>query len=295
MDDIICVVGLRHVYGYLRWFLFANQLLLSVTIVPMSFFKGFTTLWRDSPKKFFYYYWAVLKQRIVDRIAMFQMSVQLRGGITKKFRRPDFKPTRKGVVEEALKLHAIMSHSVANGGKAERVQLAKICTPKLYRSLLAVIEARPAGKTYRWERVKLLRRLPFFPSWTRKPFWPRVVDFKWTEMPLGAGIDIKFRQAVVGIKSRQRLTQLNERGKPVGAPKEMELTEYLVLWRQVQNETQTLGPWLLSGTVQETGYEELKSEQDQIKLLSQLVTEQNLEENKKVAEAKGQKRTAGAS
>lgn len=217
------------------------------------------------------YLWTVLKAKLRDRLGIMQYSIRAKGGLFKKYRRPQFKPTRKGIVEEATKLHVLMSRCVAAGGRSHRNELSKICTPKLYSSLLALIDSRPAGKSYKWERLELLGR----------PFWPQVVDYKWSEMPVGPGVSITSRQAVVGIKSRQRLTELNRNGHPVKPPKEMMLTEYLVLWRNVNMDDQTLGPWLISGTLKETTPEEVQEELRTLTSIGNMRAEEALEEQKK--------------
>lgn len=248
-------------------------------------FSGAWNLLSSSPKKFFKYYFAVLKQKITDKFMIMQQSLQVRGGVFGKYRRSDFKPTREGVTEAAVVLHAIMSRCMAAGSPTHRAQLAKICTPKLYASLLAMIESRPPGKSYKWERLGLLG----------KPFWPRIKDYKWTEMPISPQEKINSRQAVVGIKSRQRLTRLNEKNEVMGTPKEMVLTEYLVLWRLVNTETQTLGPWLISGTLKETSFEDLQDELSTVNALTRLRAEDAIESKKKLQELRDGKSTAGTS
>lgn len=103
---------------------------------------------------------------------------------------------------------------------------------------------------------------------------------------MGQGVMLSFRQAVVGIKSRQRLTRLDAKGQVVGTPKEMVLTEYLVLWRRVDEESQSLGPWLISGTLKETTPEQLVEEQAHIKRLAEVTGTAALEASRAKAGAK---------
>lgn len=247
--------------------------------------SGAWNLLSSSPKKFYKYYFAVLKQKLTDRFMMLQQSLQVRGGVFGKYRRPEFKPTRKGIVNEALDLHATMSRCMAGGSPIQQSRLSKICTPKLFASLLAMIESRPSGKSYEWERLEVLGG----------PFWPRIKDYKWTQMPITPQVNINFRQVVVGIKSRQRLTRINEKGKVVGTPKEMVLREYLVLWRNVSPETQTLGPWLISGTLKETSFQDLQDELYTMEALTKLRAEDALKSRKKKLELRDGQSTAGTS
>lgn len=197
------------------------------------------------------------------------MSIQARKAIF-KFTPEYFKATRKGITEVASQLHATMSYCIAGGTPSDQAELARICVPKLQRSLFAVIEARPMGKSYKWERLEILKK-------------PWVVDHKWAELPLGPHTMLNFRQAVVGIKSRQRLTERDAKGRAVGAPREVVLTEYLVLWRKVDMDTMTLGPWKLAGTLKETSFKELNDELQSIKTMADLSVRERLEKQKKQA------------
>lgn len=203
----------------------------------------------------------------------------------KKYRHPQFKASRKGIAQQAAQLHATMSRCVAGGSKRDRAQLEKICTPKLYSSLLALMDSRPMGKVYKWERLALLGR----------PFWPRVLDHKWSEIPVGPNLIINSRQAVVAIKSRQRLSQVDGKGRPVKVPKEMELTEYLVLWRHVNMEAQTLGPWLISGTLKETSPADVQEEVATLTAIGKLRASEALDLQKKRMEQQGGPPAAGTS
>lgn len=216
-----------------------------MTIVHIPVFKGLIK-WKKEPKKFLSYYWSVARQRLGDRIQILQTTNQLKD---KFFSWAKFKASRKGVVEVALSLHADMSQCLAKGGAREKKRLAQICAPKLHRSLLSAIEGRPAGKSYKWEMVKK----------TGSPFWPRIVDHKWAEMDIGMPVPLSFRQAVVGIKSRQRLVELDSKGKEIGR-KEMDLLEYVVLWCKVDKARRTQSDWKIFGTLKQTSYEDLMEE-----------------------------------
>lgn len=199
-------------------------------------------------KEFLRYHWEILKQRFVDRLQLLTHSWATKPKWNKRAR---IRSTNSEIIASARTLHASMSYCLAKGGAAEKAQLAQICVPKLYRSLLSAIENRAPGKSYEWERV----------AETGRPWWPRVVDNKWTETDVG--FKMTFRQAVVGIKSKQRLSELNDKGERVST-KEMELLEYIVLWRQVDPVNLTQSDWQIYGTLKETTYEALMEETDEM-------------------------------
>lgn len=223
----------------------------------------------QAPKRlrdFLTYYAQWAKQRVMDRVQIFQQTQTLKEG--RFWHRATFKASRAGVVDAALDLHAAMSHDLAYGGASEKAHLAQFCVPKLARSLVAAIESRPSGKQYRWERLEL----------TGKPFWPRIVDHKWTEVDLG--VKLSFRQAVVGIQSRQRLTELDAKGRVVSA-KEMELREYVVLWSKVDKINRVMNEWQLYGTLKETTWEDMQKEKDLMKKMTDMYSAKKLQERGK--------------
>lgn len=212
--------------------------------------------------KRFNYYKEVLLQRVTDRVQILSQTWRLKD---KFFSRAKLRADRKGVVDAALKLHAEMSSCLAQGGRADKARLGQICVPKLHRSLLAALETRPKGKSFKWELVGL----------KGKPFWPRIVDHKWTELDIG--VAQCFRQAVVGIKSRQRLTEVDADGKE-GTSKEMDVTEYLVLWRSVNRENLSQSNWKIYGTLKETSYDELLKEKEVIKKMGDMMAKNKIQE-----------------
>ncbi|KAI3398610.1 hypothetical protein diail_8958 [Diaporthe ilicicola] len=226
------------------------------TIVPLPLSKQ-----PRSPKEFLRYQWEILKQRFVDQLQRLMHSWATKPKWNKRAR---LRSSNSEIIAAARNLHASMSSSLAKGGAAEKAQLAKICVPKLYRSLLNAIESRPAGKSYEWERVAETGRL----------WWPRVVDNKWTVMDVG--YKLTFRQAVVGIKSKQRLSELNKRGEKVSV-KEMELLEYIVLWRKVDPENMTQTDWQIYGTLKETTYEAMMEEMNEVNETQKMMAEKKTE------------------
>lgn len=184
------------------------------------------------------------------------------------FSRAKLRAERKGVVEAALKLHAEMSSCLAQGGRADKTRLGQICIPKLHRSLVAAMETRPKGKSFKWQLLEL----------KGKPFWPRIIDHKWTDLDIG--ITQSFRQAVVGIKSRQRLTEVDASGKE-GKSKEMDVTEYLVLWRSINRENLSQSNWKIYGTLKETSFDELLKEKAMIQKMGDIMAKNKVEEAEK--------------
>lgn len=213
------------------------------------------------------YYFGVAKQRLIDRFQIFQTTWSLKD---RWFSFATFKASRKGVVEKALELHAEMSQALAEGGEKAKERLDGICIPKLSRSLMVAIESRPPGRSYKWERVKLVG----------KPFWPRLVDHKWSEMDVG--YMLSFRQAVVGIKSKQRLTELKD-GKEVDF-KEMELLEYVVLWALMDRTNKTQGEWFIYGTLKPTSIKDMETENEMNKKLADILAKDGLEKSREKLE-----------
>lgn len=206
----------------------------------------------------------MLKQRFVDRLQISMNSWQSKPGWTKRAR---IRADRGEIVSAARSLHASMAYCLAKGGPAEQQQLSQICVPKLYRSLVSAIEKRPKGKSYRWERL----------AETGRPWWPRIVDHKWTDMDVG--VKVSFRQAVVGIKSRQRLVELDARGEEVSR-KEMELLEYIVLWRTVDKTNFVQGDWQVYGTLKETTLDDIELELKELHDLQRVSAEMKMEKDK---------------
>lgn len=223
-----------------------------------------------APKEFIRYHWELLKQRFVDHLQRLMNSWATKPKWNKSAR---IRSKNSEIIAAARSLHASMSYCLAKGGAAEKAQLAQICVPKLYRSLLSAIESRPKGKSYEWERV----------AETGRPWWPRVVDNKWTETDVG--YKLTFRQAVVGIKSKQRLTELNARGERV-SQKEMELLEYIVLFRQVDPVNLTQSDWQIYGTLKETTYEAMMEEANEMQEAQKMLAQRKLDTERKALGAR---------
>jgi mitochondrial protein MBA1 len=219
-----------------------------------------------APKDFIRYHWELLKQRSADRLQRFVQSWATK---PKWNERALIRSSNSEIIAAARSLHASMSSCLAKGGAAEKAQLGRICVPKLYRSLLSAVQNRPKGKSYEWERV----------AETGWPRWPRVVDNKWVDVDMG-GTRLMFRQAVVGIKSKQRLSELNARGDRV-SQKERELLEYIVLWRQIHPGNLTQGDWKIFGTLKETTYEDIMQESNEMDEGQRLLNQQKLDKERR--------------
>ncbi|ROW10293.1 hypothetical protein VMCG_01667 [Cytospora schulzeri] len=225
------------------------------TFIPMPLSKR-----PRQPKQIWRYHWEMLKQRFVDRLQIFMNAWQSKPSWTKP---PRLRAKRGEIVAAARDLHATMSYCLAKGGPAEKIQLSQICVPKLSRSLISAIESRPKGKSYMWERLSEPKG--------------RLVDHKWTDMDLG--VKVSFRQAVVGLRSRQRLTELNARGDEV-SHKEMDLTEYIVLWRSVDKANYTQGDWQVYGTLKETTLEDIETELKELDDIQRVSAEAKMEKDR---------------
>lgn len=239
--------------------------LLAGTIVPVPFGKTSDLTWQQQLR-----YWKeVATQRFVDRVAIAQQTWQLKR--ESWYERATFRAPREGIVDAAIELHAEMSRCLAVGGVAEKRRLAQICVPKLHRSLVAAIESRPRGRSYTWKCVSLERS---------SLLWPRLVDHKWTDIDVG--YMQSFRQAVVGVRSKQSLTELDAKGKVVGGTTEKDVTEYLVLWKSVDKESLTQGDWLLYGTLKEMSLNEILEEKETMQTLADAMASDNLQQRKKL-------------
>ncbi|ROV94201.1 hypothetical protein VSDG_05743 [Cytospora chrysosperma] len=240
---------------------YKTAMLAPRTFVPLPLSKR-----PRQPKLIWKYHWNLLKQRFVDRLQIFMNSWQTKPSWRKP---PRLRAKRSGIVAAARALHASMSYCLAKGGPEEKLQLSQICVPKLYRSLISAIESRPKGKSYKWERLGESKG--------------RLVDHKWADMDLG--VEVSFRQAVVGIKSKQRLIELNARGDEVSR-KEMELMEYIVLWRSVDKATFTQGDWQIYGTLKETTLQDIETELQELSDIQRVAAENKLEKDRAALEAK---------
>ncbi|KAI1160207.1 hypothetical protein F5B18DRAFT_654889 [Nemania serpens] len=220
-------------------------LLLPLTIVPPP-------IWRfpRSPAKLGGLIWLLVKNRfqaLRSLVGVYFVSMQTGG-----FSRPRFRARKRGSIPAAKVLHAQMSEAVAAGDKEA---LRQICTPELFQTFAAAIDARPPGVRSQWELVRYDNRL----------LYPRIADFRVTYLPRpGSSKSLRLvKQAVVSLSSVQRLTRYNDaRGGELvpGSERERHLTEHVVLQASVKDGTFEAEPWKVWGTLPEMTYETMRDD-----------------------------------
>lgn len=218
---------------------------VSVTIVPFPILK---TLGKP---RFFWYNWKRLKQHSID---VFQIVLQCLYSTPGWFKWPRITPERAQIKSAAKNLQHALWASMALGNDG-RSTLAKICCPKMYDSLVKVIQTRPKG-----------RNMEFLSPVEVKT--PRIVDHKWVSMNDG-NQTMNTRQAVVRLVTRQQLIYKNDKGEQVGEPKSQTITEHLVLWRTVDMTNFTQGDWLIYGTLKPTTPKDIERDLDMLEELAE--------------------------
>ncbi|TVY87232.1 hypothetical protein LAWI1_G006009 [Lachnellula willkommii] len=148
-----------------------------------------------------------------------------------------FKIKRSKLGPTALALHKQMYSSFAEGDVAT---LRKTCTDGLYETLRARIANRGRGETVQWELVRYNRTA-------------KLVSDRVSRYPIeGAGA----RQSVVRIRSDQRLTRWKGDEMVEGSGKVKSVDEYVVIQKRVVGWKEE--EWMVWGTTQETGIEEVE-------------------------------------
>ncbi|KAI1475057.1 hypothetical protein F4774DRAFT_398645 [Daldinia eschscholtzii] len=207
-------------------------------------------LWRypRQPKKFFQMLWLHIKARYSALWAILSMKVMSQP--TPFISRPLFKFHRAAAIPTAKALHIQMSEAMALGDKET---LRNICTPELFQTLAATIDARPRGIRTEWELV----------CYTSTWLYPRVADWRTGYQPLPNG-DMKIlKQIVVSIASLQRIARYDDtKGgiKVLGSQRVRKMVEHIVLQAGVDKITYEGEPWKIWGTLPETTYEEYTAE-----------------------------------
>ncbi|XMA14789.1 hypothetical protein WAI453_007580 [Rhynchosporium graminicola] len=177
-----------------------------------------------------------LKTRLRDRFSLFVLWVSS-PSVNRKFFTRAIKIQRSAIAPTAVALHRQMYTLFAEGQLAV---LRKMCTDGIYQTFQSRIERRRKGEKVVWELVKYNGG-------------PKLVSHRGAKIPMdGAAI----RQAVVRIRSTQRLTRWVNGKQVEGTGKEREVTEYVVLQRMTQGWEE--GGWMVWGTTEETTVEELK-------------------------------------
>ncbi|TLD17278.1 uncharacterized protein PgNI_00272 [Pyricularia grisea] len=162
---------------------------------------------------------------------------------------------RSRIVPTAKGLHRSLSGAFAAG---DLDTLRRVCHSNLYQTLSTKILQRPAGVRKDWELV----------SYTGTLMYPRIVDHKIMEVPLRDGSKVTVHQAVVTIRSRQRLTQFNDKtGESTGPSKELDVTEHLIMLRELDPNGSPPGDWKVFGYADETTYQDWLKEKHGLDLL----------------------------
>ncbi|KAI1101648.1 hypothetical protein F4804DRAFT_315329 [Jackrogersella minutella] len=195
------------------------------------------------PRKFFHMAWLVIQARFQGLLEMVSMKVTSQPKVF--ISKPLFKFGRAAAIPTAKALHVRMSEAIAAG---DRETLRAICTPELFHTLSAAVDARPRGVRAEWELVRYERR------WR----YPRVADWRVGYQPMGDGGMRLVKQLVLSIASVQRIARFDDsRGglKIGGSERVRHLLEHFVIQAVVDRHTFAAEPWKVWGTLDETTYE----------------------------------------
>ncbi|KAJ5040443.1 uncharacterized protein L3040_006099 [Drepanopeziza brunnea f. sp. 'multigermtubi'] len=189
-----------------------------------------------TPRVFASLLWRHLKIRFRDRVSMYVLWATSPREQGRRFWNRSLKIQRRAIAPTALALHQQMYTAFAEGNLPA---LRKICTDGIFESFRARIASRPRSERVEWELVKYLGG-------------PKVISHRGGKMQLEGN---SVRQAVVRVRSRQRLTR-TVGGKVVdGSGREKDVTEFVVLQRIMRDSSE--GPWQVWGTTKETTLEDL--------------------------------------
>lgn len=125
--------------------------------------------------------------------------------------------------------------------------LRRICADGLLESFEARIRARSKGEVWSWELVSMKGR-------------PSVVSHRSATLGIeGMGL----RQAVVRIRSTQRLTRYKGGEVVKGSGGEKDVTEYIVIQRRMMHDKEE--DWVVWGTTEETTIDMLEEAEERKK------------------------------
>lgn len=113
--------------------------------------------------------------------------------------------------------------------------LRKICVDGIYDQLAPRIQLRPKNETVTWELVKYVGRV-------------KLISNRAARLPVEG---MAIRQAVVRIRSRQKLTRMVKGEVVQGSGKEKDVVEYFVVQKIIRDWRDE--PWMVWGTTTETG------------------------------------------
>lgn len=136
-----------------------------------------------------------------------------------------------------------MYKAVASGDTAK---IVNICSEGLRDGLTGRVASRPANERVEWELVEYMG-------------WSRCVSHRYT-MLTASRDGLGMRQAVVRLKSRQRLTRYVNGKKVEGSGVEKDMIEYLVLHKTTIDHVE--GKWTIWGTTTETSWDTIEKERE---------------------------------
>ncbi|KAM7220057.1 hypothetical protein V8F06_004571 [Rhypophila decipiens] len=179
---------------------------------------------------------AYIKTRFTDTAATYLAKF---ASMKSFFSRPTYKLKNSSVVATAKGLHRSMSEALASGDKTT---IRKVCADRMADTLIATIDARPAGKRYAWDLVK----------YTHKLRYPRIMSQKIAKIDQSRDSPM-IRQVVVRICSRQRRVELDKNGEVVpGSEREVDLVENIAMSAVINPQTWKQDEWRIIGTAKDT-------------------------------------------
>ncbi|KAM7205641.1 hypothetical protein V8F33_000967 [Rhypophila sp. PSN 637] len=213
---------------------------LSASKIPMflpgTFILPLASKLPREPAVLFPFLKAYIKTRFTDLAATYFAKFASMRSI---FSRPAYKLKNSSVVATAKGLHRSMSEALASGDKAT---IRKVCADRMADTLIATIDARPAGKRYAWELIK----------YTHKLRYPRIMSQKIAKIEQSHDAPM-IRQVVVRICSRQRRVELDKNGDVVpGSEREVDLAENIAMSTVLDPRTWKQGEWRIIGTAKDT-------------------------------------------
>lgn len=183
------------------------------------------------PKYALRFYWIWFKNRIVDRLQMLAFKMSSSRG--KRWWNRSMRIDRSLLGPLTEQLHRKMYKALARGDAEE---LRDICLGGVFQKHCSLIASRKPTETYEWT-CKLLKT-------------PRVVSDKGVRL---SDDGTMLRQAVVKMRTRQRLTKKVDGKLAKGTGKDVDITEYVVL--QSIYELWEPRPWKVWGTTSVTSLE----------------------------------------
>lgn len=156
----------------------------------------------------------------------------------KRWYHKSYKLSRSSILPIAQQLHVDMYTAFAAG---DLHSLKSLCTEGIYESFRARISNRAKGEKVEWELLKYVGS-------------PKLVSDRAAMIPGMEGMVI--RQAVVRVRSLQRLTREVEGKRVEGTGEEKQVEEYVVVQQKL--EKWKAGGWKVWGTTRSTRLEDVE-------------------------------------